>query len=136
MNLSICAKKWLCGESISVPVLGDLTVLDAEHVEPESLVMLAVAPGPRLSYINDDHVVLAHHIQQLTFVIGREFLRKALTKGIHEAFQPGRHLRIVLNVVCLEKTRSRIDITANQYRSIEISYDCFVASSQLLVSRS
>ena len=43
-------------------MFGDHAVLDAEHVEPERLMMLAVFSGSALARINDDHVVVADHV--------------------------------------------------------------------------
>ena len=54
-----------------------LAVLHAKHVEPERLMVLAVAASPRLPHVDDDHVVLTDHIQQFALVIGREFLCEA-----------------------------------------------------------
>jgi hypothetical protein len=85
---------------IRVPMLGYHTVLHAEHVEPEGLVMLAVAAGPTLAHVNDNHVVVADHVQQFALVVRWEFLCKTLAERVHETLQPGRYLRIVLNVVC------------------------------------
>src|SRR6476646_1506802 len=58
--------------SIGVPMFGYHTVLHAEHVESEGLMMLTVTPGPRLALVNDNHVVVANHIQQFALVIPRE----------------------------------------------------------------
>ena len=49
--------------SIGVPMLGDHAVLHAEHVEPKRLMVLTVLSRPRLTDIDDDHVVVADHIQ-------------------------------------------------------------------------
>ena len=55
-------------------MFGYHTVLHAEHVESEGLMMLTVTPGPRLAHVNDNHVVIANHIQQFALVIPREFV--------------------------------------------------------------
>jgi hypothetical protein len=43
-------------------MLGNHAVLQAEHVESERLMMLAIFARPRLAHVNDDHVVVADHI--------------------------------------------------------------------------
>jgi hypothetical protein len=55
-------------------------VLQTEHVEPKNLVVLTITTGPLLAYVEDDHVVLGDHIQQLAFVVRREWLREASAK--------------------------------------------------------
>ena len=80
-------------------MFGYHTVLHAEHVESEGLMMLTVTPGPRLAHVNDNHVVVANHIQQFALVIPREFLSETLPKRFHETLQPGWYLRVMLNVV-------------------------------------
>jgi hypothetical protein len=47
---------------IGIPVLSDLSVLYAEHVEPESLVMIAIAAGPCLAHVSDHHIVFADDV--------------------------------------------------------------------------
>src|SRR5262249_50868828 len=44
--------------SIRVPVFGDHAVLHAEHIEPEGLVVLAVRPGPCLSHVSRNRVLM------------------------------------------------------------------------------
>jgi hypothetical protein len=98
-------------------MLGYLAVLHAKHIEPKRLMVLTVTAGPCLAHVNDDHVVLADHIQQFALVIGRQSLGEACAKRIHETFQAGRHLRIVLNVVRPQKPRRRLDIAARSVPS-------------------
>jgi hypothetical protein len=43
-------------------MFGDLSVLNAEHVEPKRLMVLTVMASPRLAHVNDDHVVLTDHV--------------------------------------------------------------------------
>ena len=44
-------------------MLGNHSILNAEHVEPERLMTLAVfAARPGLPHIDDDHVVVANYI--------------------------------------------------------------------------
>ena len=47
---------------IGVPMLGDHTILNTEHIEPKRLVVLAVLSGPGLADVDDDHVVVADDI--------------------------------------------------------------------------
>ena len=101
-------------------MFGYLAFLHAEHIEPKRLVALTVLAGPRLAHVDDDHVALADHIQQLALVVGWEFLGEARPKRIHETLQAGRYLRIVLNVVRPQKPRRRIDIAADQHGRIKI----------------
>ena len=57
---------------IGVPVFGDHSVLNAKHIEPERLMMLAVyGARPGLANVNDDHVVIANHVEQFALVIDR-----------------------------------------------------------------
>ena len=43
-------------------MLDDHAILNAEHIEPKRLVVLAVLSGPDLADIDDDHVVVADDI--------------------------------------------------------------------------
>jgi len=43
-------------------MLGDHAVLNAEHIEPERLMVLAVLSSPSLAHVDDDHVIVADHI--------------------------------------------------------------------------
>ena len=47
--------------AFSVPMFGNFAVLNAEHVEAETLLALAVARRPRLPHVNDDDIVLGDH---------------------------------------------------------------------------
>src|SRR5262249_22541666 len=111
-------------------------VLDAKHVEPERLMTLAIFAGPRLSHINDDHVIVANDIQQLALVVSRQFLTETFAKRVHESFQPGGNVisGIALSVIRTQKTGPRVDIAADQHRRIKITDDRFVAIGQSLVS--
>src|SRR4029077_11602649 len=116
-------------------MLGYHTVLHAEHIEPEGLVMLAVTPGPTLAHVDDNHVVIANHIQQFALVVWREFLCKTLAERVHETLQPSRYLRIVLNVVRAHKTRRCINIAADQHSRVKVPDERLIACRQGLVSR-
>ena len=43
-------------------MLGDHTILNAEHIEPKHLVVLTVLSGPALADVDDDYVVVADDI--------------------------------------------------------------------------
>jgi hypothetical protein len=116
-------------------MLRDHAVLNTEHVEAERLVMLTITTSPRLTHVNNNHVVVADHIQQFTLIVGWEFLRETLAKRVHEAFQPGWYLRIVLNVIRAQKTGRRIDVATNQHGRVEITDNVFVVLGQGLISQ-
>src|SRR5262249_55864876 len=122
--------------SIGVPMFSDDAVLDAKHVEPERLMMLAILAGPRLSHINDDHVIVANHIQQLALVVRRQFLTETFAKSVHETFQPGGNVvsGIALSVIGSQKTGRGVDIATDQHCRIKITDDRLVAFGQSLVS--
>ena len=86
-------------------MFSDHAVLDAKHVEPEGLMMLTIFAGPRLSHINDDHVIVPNHIQQLALVVRRQFLTETFAKSVHEAFQSGGNVisGIALRVIGRKK---------------------------------
>lgn len=57
-----------------------VAILHAKHVEFKRLMVLTITAYPRLSYINDNHLVLADHVRQLAFVVWRQLLSKAFAK--------------------------------------------------------
>ena len=69
-------------------MFGYLTFLHAEHIEPKRLVTLTVLAGPRLAHVDDDHVVLADHIQQLAGVVGWGFWAKRARNASMKPFSP------------------------------------------------
>jgi hypothetical protein len=49
--------------SVRIPMFSNLAVLHTKHVEPKCLVVLVVTSGPCWSHVDDNHFVLADHIQ-------------------------------------------------------------------------
>lgn len=109
--------------SVGVPMLGNHPFLNMEHVEAQHLMMLAIVIRPTLANVNDHHVVVADYIQQLALIIRRQFLSETLAERVHESFQSGRHVRIMLDVVGPKKLRRRIYIAPDQDRRIRIADD-------------
>ena len=75
------------GDSIRVPMLGDFTILYAKHIEFKLLMVLTVTARPSLPHVDDNHVTLGDHVQQLAFVVWRQLLSEALAKRVHESFK-------------------------------------------------
>jgi hypothetical protein len=78
--------------------------------------------------------IIADDIQQLTLVIIRKFLGETRPKGVHETFEAGGHLRIVLDVVGPQQPRRRTYIASDQHGSIKIADQTFIALGQLAIS--
>ena len=55
-------KRKRCRSILSIPVLGNLAVLNSKHVKAKRLIVLSVRARPCLVYIDHNHIVFANRI--------------------------------------------------------------------------